>query len=78
LAPLPISGRFCLIAPDAALGARTARHLPCLARLVIVNANSPMVLLPAVVDGFVVNPLWYLGLGRALLNRAGGSSTSSS
>jgi hypothetical protein len=57
----------------AALGYLNAALLLILyiARLVIVNANSPVVLLPAVVDGFVVNPLWYVGLGRALLDRAG-------
>jgi len=56
----------------AALGYLNAALLLILylARLVVLNANSPAVLLPAIVDGFVVNPLWYVGLGRALLREA--------
>ena len=39
-----------------------------LGRLVVLTPSSPLVLLPAAVTGFIVNPLWYLWLG-ALLRR---------
>jgi hypothetical protein len=34
-----------------------------LARLVIFDATSPLVLAPATLEGFVVNPVWYVWLG---------------
>lgn len=37
-----------------------------LGRLVVLTPSSPLVLLPAALTGFVVNPLWYLLLGRSL------------
>jgi hypothetical protein len=37
-----------------------------LARLVILDATSPLVLLPALVTGFVASPVWYIWLGLAL------------
>jgi uncharacterized membrane protein len=37
-----------------------------LGRLIVLTPSSPLVLLPAAVTGFVVNPLWYLLLGLAL------------
>lgn len=37
-----------------------------LGRLVILNATSPTILLPAALEGFIVNPLWYLWLGFVL------------
>jgi hypothetical protein len=37
-----------------------------LGRLVILNATSPAILLPAALEGFIVNPLWYLWLGIVL------------
>jgi hypothetical protein len=37
-----------------------------LGRLIVLTPTSPLVLLPAAVTGFVVNPLWYLLLGLAL------------
>jgi hypothetical protein len=37
-----------------------------LARLVILDASSPFVLGPAGLEGFVVNPAWYVWLGFAL------------
>lgn len=41
-----------------------------LGRLVVLTPSSPLVLLPAAVTGFIVNPLWYLWLG-VLLRRGG-------
>lgn len=37
-----------------------------LARLIILQAANPLVLLPAALTGLLVNPLWYLWLGFAL------------
>jgi hypothetical protein len=37
-----------------------------LGRLVVLTPSSPLVLLPAALTGFVVNPLWYVLLGLAL------------
>lgn len=36
------------------------------ARLVILEATSPVVALPALLAGFLVNPAWYVWLGLAL------------
>lgn len=40
-----------------------------LGRLVVLDASSPLILLPAALEGFVVNPVWYVWLGVALLRR---------
>jgi len=37
-----------------------------LGRLIVLTSTSPLVLLPAALTGFVVNPLWYVLLGLAL------------
>ena len=37
-----------------------------LARLIVVDATSPVVVVPAVLSGFVVNPAWYIWLGLEL------------
>jgi len=37
-----------------------------LGRLIVLTPTSPLVLLPAALAGFVVNPLWYVLLGLAL------------
>jgi hypothetical protein len=37
-----------------------------LARLIILDASNPVVLLPALLEGFIVNPVWYLWLGGSL------------
>ena len=37
-----------------------------LGRLVILEARSPLIAVPALLTGFVVNPAWYLWLGRSL------------
>ncbi len=38
-----------------------------LGRLIVVTATNPLVLGPAGLEGFIVNPLWYIWLGRSLL-----------
>ena len=37
-----------------------------LARLIILSASNPLVLGPAAIEGFIVNPAWYVWLGFAL------------
>lgn len=37
-----------------------------LGRLIVLTPSSPLVLLPAAVTGFIVNPLWYAWLGLQL------------
>ncbi len=37
-----------------------------LGRLIVLTPSSPLVLLPAALTGFIVNPLWYLLLGLNL------------
>jgi hypothetical protein len=37
-----------------------------LARLIILSPSNPLVLGPAAIEGFVVNPAWYLWLGFGL------------
>ena len=37
-----------------------------LARLVIFSPTNPLVLAPAGLEGFIVNPAWYIWLGFAL------------
>lgn len=37
-----------------------------LARLIILSASSPLVLVPAGLEGFIVNPAWYIWLGFVL------------
>jgi hypothetical protein len=37
-----------------------------LARLIILSPSNPLVLAPAALEGFVVNPVWYVWLGFAL------------
>ena len=41
-----------------------------LGRLIVLTPSSPLVLLPAALTGFLVNPAWYLWLG-VLLRRGG-------
>ena len=40
-----------------------------LGRLIVLNPASPLIALPAVAAGFVVNPIWYVGLGVVLMRR---------
>ena len=35
-------------------------------RLIILQPTSPAILFPALVEGFIVNPIWYVWLGLAL------------
>ncbi len=37
-----------------------------LGRLIVLNASSPLILAPAGLEGFIVNPAWYVWLGIAL------------
>lgn len=37
-----------------------------LARLIILSASNPLVLIPAGLEGFIVNPVWYIWLGFVL------------
>ena len=41
-----------------------------LVRLIVLNASSPLVLGPAALEGFIVNPAWYIWLGLALKREA--------
>jgi hypothetical protein len=43
-----------------------------LARLIILSPANPLLLVPVLLAGFVVNPLWWLWLGVLLLRRAEG------
>jgi hypothetical protein len=38
-----------------------------LGRLIVLEATSPVIAVPALLAGFVVGPAWYLWLGRVLL-----------
>lgn len=38
-----------------------------LGRLIILSPSSPIILGPAVLNGFIVSPIWYVWLGLALL-----------
>ena len=37
-----------------------------LARLIVLDASSPLVLVPAVLAGFIASPVWYVWLGLTL------------
>lgn len=37
-----------------------------LGRLTVLSATSPVILIPALVNGFIVGPVWYFWLGRLL------------
>lgn len=41
-----------------------------LARLIVLAPTNPIVLIPAIVNGFIVGPAWYIWLGLALLRGA--------
>jgi hypothetical protein len=44
-----------------------------LGRLVILQATSPVIVVPALLEGFLINPIWYIWLGAMLL-RSGRTS----
>jgi hypothetical protein len=46
-------------------------------RLVILDPESPVLHTAAVIDGFVVNPAWFIWLGRTLLRAAGETQAAS-
>ncbi len=41
-----------------------------LGRLIVLDPGNPVILIPAILNGFIVNPIWYLWLGIALWQRA--------
>ena len=41
--------------------------LTYLGRLIVLDANSLLLLAPAGLEGFIVNPVWYVWLGLALV-----------
>ena len=41
-----------------------------LGRLIVLDATSPVIVVPALLAGFLAGPAWYLWLGRALLGGA--------
>ncbi len=47
-----------------------------LGRLIVLDASSPLVLGPAAVEGFMVNPVWYVWLGIVLRSELKGRSKS--
>jgi hypothetical protein len=38
-----------------------------LGRLIILQATSLVIVIPALLEGFIVNPIWYIGLGLTFL-----------
>ena len=40
-----------------------------LGRLIVLQATNLTIVIPALLEGFIVNPLWYVWLGRTLLKR---------
>jgi hypothetical protein len=44
--------------------------LTYLARLIVLTPSNPLVLVPAALEGFLVNPAWYLWLGAAMAKPA--------
>ena len=38
-----------------------------LGRLIVVQTTSPVIVIPALLEGFIVNPLWYIWLGLTFL-----------
>jgi hypothetical protein len=38
-----------------------------LGRLIIVQATSPAIVIPALLEGFIVNPIWYIWMGLTFL-----------
>jgi hypothetical protein len=41
-----------------------------LARLIVLDATNPVLLIPALLAGFIVSPVWYVWLGRVLRRSA--------
>jgi hypothetical protein len=36
-------------------------------RLIVLQATSLVIVIPALLEGFIVNPIWYIWLGLTLL-----------
>ncbi|HBY98725.1 MAG: hypothetical protein M5U01_38710 [Ardenticatenaceae bacterium] len=45
-----------------------------LARLIVLTPTNPVLLVPALLTGFVVNPIWYIWLGLTLWRGRGGET----
>jgi hypothetical protein len=43
-----------------------------LGRLIVLQATSLVIVIPAVLEGFLVNPIWYIWLGSVFLRKAKG------
>jgi hypothetical protein len=39
-----------------------------LGRLIILQATNPAIVIPALLEGFIVNPIWYVWLGLTLMH----------
>ena len=39
-----------------------------LVRLIVLEATSLAIVIPALLEGFIVNPLWYVWLGMTLMH----------
>jgi hypothetical protein len=63
-------GRFTLRLGYTGLLFGALLILTFLARLVVLDPGSPLVLAPAGLAGFIVGPLWYLWLGLELLRHS--------
>jgi hypothetical protein len=44
----------------------------CLGRLLILDPANLLIVIPALLTGFLLNPLWYVWLGDWLLRRGSG------
>ncbi len=44
-----------------------------LGRLIILQATSPVIVIPALLEGFLVNPIWYIWLGLIFIRMQGQS-----
>jgi len=41
-----------------------------LGRLIILQATNPVIVVPALLEGFIVNPIWYIWLGLNFMRRS--------
>jgi hypothetical protein len=46
-----------------------------LGRLIVLQATNLAIVIPALLEGFIVNPLWYIWLGLTLMRRLNRSGT---
>lgn len=59
-------GRFGTRLPSVGYLSGVLLILSYVVRLIVLNPSSPLVFVLAAVEGFLVNPLWYVLLSRAL------------